>query len=182
MRTSELHELRPPERTRTPTPRPKQRAAKKSWVIDGIVAGLIGAAVIALFFLCIDISRGRPFWTPGTLGSSLFLGKTLPPMATPQPAVVIGYTLLHSWVFTIAGLIASFALMGNRKRLGPVAGLVLAGALFVGLEIVFEIFSQVAPTLDSSFDVARVALANLLAAVSMAIVLLRPPRRRMRGR
>ena len=39
---------------------------------EGIVAGILGAATIALWFLILDIFSGRPFYTPSLLGSALF--------------------------------------------------------------------------------------------------------------
>src|SRR5262249_56862332 len=39
---------------------------------EGIVAGILGAATIALWFFIIDIFSGRPFYTPSLLGSALF--------------------------------------------------------------------------------------------------------------
>ena len=44
--------------------------AEKNWV-RGLVAGIVGATVIALWFLIIDASQGAPFRTPGLLAHSL---------------------------------------------------------------------------------------------------------------
>src|SRR5262245_14707851 len=41
---------------------------------DGIVAGVIGAAAIALWFLIVDTFNGRPLYTPTVLGTALFKG------------------------------------------------------------------------------------------------------------
>src|SRR5215813_6785332 len=41
---------------------------------EGLVAGLIGAAVIAVWFLVLDTVGGRPFHTPTILGRAIFLG------------------------------------------------------------------------------------------------------------
>src|SRR3712207_5404647 len=38
---------------------------------DGVIAGLIGAAVIAVWFFIVDAIAGRPFFTPATLGHGL---------------------------------------------------------------------------------------------------------------
>ena len=42
---------------------------------EGIVAGLIGAATIAIWFLILDAIEGRPFYTPTVLGTALFHGR-----------------------------------------------------------------------------------------------------------
>ena len=58
-----------------------------AWV-DGSIAGIFGAAVVALFFLAVDLAEGVPLRTPGLLGTALFLGRSLPPDAAPSMAVV----------------------------------------------------------------------------------------------
>ena len=46
---------------------------------EGFIAGLIGAAAVALWFLVVDVIAGRPFFTPAMLGSAVFWGCTTPP-------------------------------------------------------------------------------------------------------
>ena len=41
--------------------------------LDGIVAGIVGAATIALWFLVLDTIGGQPLRTPSLLGTALFL-------------------------------------------------------------------------------------------------------------
>jgi hypothetical protein len=151
----------------------------EAWVFDGLLAGVIGAVVIAVFFFALDLGEGQPFRTPGALGSQLFLGQPLQPGATPEPAVVFGYTALHGAVFVSAGLMASFGLLGNRRRLGRLSGAALAAALFAGFEIFFLIFAGLmAPGLAERLGTGRIAIANLLAALAMSGALLRPRRSR----
>ena len=52
---------------------------------DGIIAGILGALAVALWFLIFDSARGRPFYTPSILGTALFgRGASLAPLkATP---------------------------------------------------------------------------------------------------
>jgi hypothetical protein len=165
---------RPPGDARTERPRGAGTEVE-AWVFDGVLAGVIGAAVIAVFFFAIDIGQGQPFRTPGALGSQLFVGQTLPPGATPEPALVFGYTALHGAVFVSAGLMASFALLGQRKRLGRLAGFAVAAALFAGFEVFFLVFAELmAPGLSHQLGTGRIAGANLLAALAMSRALLRP--------
>ena len=42
--------------------------------LDGLIAGIIGAAVIAIWLLFIDTVSGLPFYAPTVLGTGLFLG------------------------------------------------------------------------------------------------------------
>jgi len=41
---------------------------------EGIVAGLIGAATVAIWFFIADAINGRPLYTPTVLGTALFRG------------------------------------------------------------------------------------------------------------
>src|SRR5437867_3281646 len=45
---------------------------------EGLVAGLIGAATIAVWFFILDLLKGRPFYTPSVLGTVVFRGLTNP--------------------------------------------------------------------------------------------------------
>ena len=51
---------------------------------EGVAAGLIGAAVVALWFLVLDSVVGRPLYTPAALGSALLYG------VSGADAVVVG--------------------------------------------------------------------------------------------
>jgi len=155
------------------------------WIWDGILTGMLGAAVIAVFFLAVDIVQGRPLWTPYALGSAVFLGESVAADAAPQPDMVLAYTMLHAAVFLIAGLATSFALLGNRARLGPLSGVVAAVLLFAGFEAFFLVFfstfaDSVASSLFAQLGTGRIAVANLLAAGAMAATSLRPPLERRR--
>src|SRR2546425_12202169 len=55
-------------------------AAGRSVLREGVVAGLIGAVVVAVWFLVFDPARGRPFLTPGLLGVAVFR-RSSPPAA-----------------------------------------------------------------------------------------------------
>lgn len=153
---------------------------ESTWIRDGIVSGVVGATVIALFFLVIDLLGGRPLWTPHALGSAVFFGETVPDDASPVPYIVVGYTVLHGAVFLIAGLTASFAMLGRRDDLGPLSGLALAGALFLGLELFFLAFfatfaDSVAGELFADLGTGKIAVANMLAAGTMAATTVRSP-------
>ena len=45
---------------------------------EGVVGGLIGAAVVALWFLLFDLARGKPLLTPALLGAAVFYGVNNP--------------------------------------------------------------------------------------------------------
>ena len=70
--------------------RTEMASAERSILREGIVAGLIGAAVVAVWFLVFDIIRGQPFLTPGLLGAAVFQGVTDPKRADAMLTDQIG--------------------------------------------------------------------------------------------
>lgn len=59
--------------TSTPLHHPQVSGISKVYS-EGIVAGLTGAATLAVWFLLLDSLDGRPFYTPSALGTALFRG------------------------------------------------------------------------------------------------------------
>lgn len=153
------------------------------WVSEGILSGVVGAATIALFFFALDLVEGRPFWTPNALGAFFFRGRLPVPGHGIEPALVAGYTLLHGAVFAAFGVVAAFELLSGTRLPGSRLvwrGLVLAGLLFVGFQLVFVGFDAFAARgALAFFGFPRVSLANALASLAMAGVLV--ARARSRG-
>ena len=146
------------------------------WVVHGLAAGVVGALVVAGFFLAVDLIESRAFWTPAVLGSAVFLGRGLEAGDPIEPAVVAAYTVLHGAVFVSVGLMASFLLLGHRRDFGMSAGIALAALLFAALEGMLLAFfmgtaSEVVPGLIPSLGFGRIAMANLLAAAAMTAML-----------
>src|SRR5712691_4991081 len=104
--------------------------AQRSVLREGIVAGVIGAAVVAVWFLFFDIARGRPFLTPGLLGAAVFQGVTNPTGLEITVANVVGYTLIHGLAFIAFGVVAA-SLMAISER---------EPTLFVAFVILFAAF------------------------------------------
>ncbi len=78
--------------------------------LEGIVAGTIGAATIALWFLILDMMKGRPLHTPTVLGTALFRWRE--PLLSPESLpvsleMVLMYTWNHWLLFCVIGGIAS---------------------------------------------------------------------------
>jgi hypothetical protein len=147
--------------------------AGRSALREGIVAGLIGAAVVALWFFVFDILRGRPFLTPSLLGSLVFLGISAP-AASPAVGPILGYTILHGLAFVAFGIVAATMLaMSDREP-----------ALFVAFVILFACFEVfffgVLGVLGRGVQTAlvwwSVLVGNLLASIAMLWYFLRAHR------
>jgi hypothetical protein len=134
-------------------------------VREGIVTGLLGAIVVALWFLLFDLARGQPFFTPAALGSTLFLGAGNVNEVVTSPVTVLGYTVLHVGAFIATGFLAAAIAVAADEQ----PPLVLAAVLFFA---VFEAFfmgtlAMVAEFLLGTLAWWTIAVGNLLAAVSM---------------
>jgi hypothetical protein len=144
--------------------------------LDGLIAGLVGAAVIAIWFLFLDTVSGLPFYAPTVLGTALFVGAE--DLASTEGVqlslkLTLMYTWVHVLVFVVLGEIAACLLLLTGKN--PNLGFCLL--LFVILEFGFvgTAFVFAEPVLDQ-LDWPAVLLGNFLAAAAMTCYLrLRQP-------
>lgn len=138
-------------------------------LFEGFVAGLIGAGLVALWFLIVDVIAGRPFFTPAMLGSALFWGNLDPQAVNISYATVIGYTMVHVLAFLLVGGVAA-ALAAVVERFPTAAFLMVF--LFAVFEVGFYIIvALVAQPLLGALAWVNVACGNLLAAVGMGFYL-----------
>jgi hypothetical protein len=134
---------------------------------DGLIAGIIGASVIAIWFLFLDTVSGLPLYAPTVLGAALFLGPE-DLASTEAVQLSLNLTLMYTWVhvlaFVMLGEIAAYLLFltGKNHNLGFCIFLfALLEFGFVGIVFVFA-----EPVLDQLAWPA-VLLGNLLAAAAM---------------
>ena len=85
---------------------------------EGITVGLIGAAIVMLWFFIVDLAAGVPLRTPALLGAAFFDGARYADAVTPTTRLVLGYTALHLAGFVALGLGVAglFALAEREKR------------------------------------------------------------------
>jgi hypothetical protein len=146
--------------------------------LDGIVAGVIGAATVAIWFLLLDTIRGRPFQTPSMLGMALFRPGQLPAAPWGAPIsfeMVLVYTWVHGLVFCVIGATASWLLAQAETNPNLGFGVLLLFVVFeFGFVAVATLFAE--PVLQA-LSWPSVLVGNLLAAGAMAAYLrLRHPR------
>ena len=140
-------------------------------VMEGVVSGLIGAVVVALWFLIFDVVSGRPFFTPSALGSALFLGVTELDGVAINMGAVAGYSLVHLLAFAGMGLVTS-AVLTQAEEVPPL--LLGAVLLFVAFEAAFMGFIALrAEFLLGPLAWTSIAFANVLAAGGMGYYLWR---------
>jgi hypothetical protein len=83
---------------------------------EGIIAGLIGAAVVAVWFLIYDAARGRPLRTPALLGAATFQGVTDPTAVPVTTHLVVQYTVLHGVVFAMIGVLIAYLIVSAQRE------------------------------------------------------------------
>jgi len=137
--------------------------------IEGIIAGVIGAAILAGWFLIIDTLYGRPLYTPSVLGSVIFRSNHAP-SELKDLAVSIEMTLMYTWihvlVFGTLGGLASRMLWyaESHANLGFAILLLFVIFTFGFLAMAFLLAEPVLGLLAWP----AVLIGNLLAAAGMA--------------
>jgi hypothetical protein len=149
-------------------------AASTEVYADGVRAGLVGSAAIALWFLVLDVLWGRPFFTPAVLGTALFEGSGA--LATPEALsisleTVVAFTFVHVLVFLIFGVLAARLLELAERDAHFGFGIVLLFVVFeAGFIVACAAFAE--PVLQALAWPA-VVIGNLLAAAAMGVSLRR---------
>lgn len=138
---------------------------------DGALAGLIGACVVAVWFLLLDTVRGEPFLTPTLLGSVVLLGTPVEEVTVADPIMVFAYTGMHGLLFLIAGMALAWVFVQFERN--PQFGVVLLLVFLLFESIVFGLEVSVVPQLVGALRTWAVFIANLTSAVAMFWLLLR---------
>lgn len=138
---------------------------------QGLIAGAIGALVVALWFLVTDVFLGRAFYMPAALGSALFFGASHPNDVAISTAVVLGFSIVHLALFVVIGLFAAWLFEEADRHPPALLAMVL---LFVTVEVFsLGLLSAVANWLFDTIPWWSPIVANLLAALGMAFYLWR---------
>jgi len=141
---------------------------------EGMIAGILGAAAVAVWFLLLDALSGRPFWTPTVLGTALFRRGAGLDAVEALPVsfeMVLMFTWVHGMLFAALGGIAA-RLLGHVER-HPNAGFGVL-LLFVVFQFGFIAAATIfaAPVLRA-LSAWSILVANLVAAAVMAAYLRR---------
>ncbi len=134
---------------------------------EGLVAGLVGAATIAVWFLILDSLSGRPLYTPTVLGTALFRRGGTTPLSEilPNLEMVLMFTWVHGLVFVaIGGIVARLLALAERQP-GVGFGVLM---LFVFFEFGFIVAAMFfAEPILHALAWPAVLVANILAAAAM---------------
>jgi len=139
---------------------------------EGMLAGVLAAAAVALWFLIVDVLQGRPLYTPTVLGTALFrhgagLAATEP--LTVSAEMVLMFTWVHGLLFAAVGGVAARLLGVVEQHPNVGFGILL---LFVVLQAGFTVVAVlVAQPVLQALAWPAILVANLLAAATMGLYL-----------
>ncbi len=152
-----------------PTTIPSRPPAEASRLYqEGMIAGVGGAATVAVWFFILDVLQGRPLYTPTVLGIALFrhgAGLSAPESLPISFEMVLMFTWVHALVFAAVGGVVS-RLLGFAERNPNLGfGILLLFVVFqAGFTAVALLFAQ--PILHA-LTWPAILVANLLAAGAM---------------
>lgn len=145
--------------------------SRHSAVREGLIAGILGATSVALWFLIVDSMAGRPFHTPAILGTALL--SLLRSGANEGPFVQVAlYTLFHYGAFSVVGIVLAHIVHQAEAEPAVLAGLLI---LFVAFETGFYGLSALLSQAELLGNLAwyQIAAGNLLASISMGVYMWR---------
>jgi hypothetical protein len=134
-------------------------------LVRGLITGLIGAGAVALWFLVLDIARGRPFYTPAALGSLLFFGASSPDAVRVDAGIIAGYTLVHLAAFAAVGVLVEWSATRLERAPGmwlmALLTLIILEGLFIGT------VGALSGWVLGALGIWAIAIANLAAVAAM---------------
>ena len=141
-------------------------AERHNSVREGVLAGIIGATAIAVWFAVIDVVSGTPFHTPDILGAGLIsvLGK---PQMMPDTTGfhVFIYTVFHYLAFALVGILIAVVVHQSARTPAVLAGALVAFVAFqLGAIGITTLFTE---TRLGGMAWYQIFLANLIATALM---------------
>jgi hypothetical protein len=149
----------------------RTEALHHSAIREGVIAGILGASVVAVWFLGVDVIAGHPMRTPELLGRALV--SVLGPLGREGAVTYIAvYTVFHYIAFALIGTLAALAIHWSEREPSVLAGFAI---LFVVVEIGFYglvgFLSE--PGVLGGIAWYQVLIGNVLSAAVMGVYLWR---------
>jgi len=90
---------------------------ESSWVVEGLVTGLIGYLTVVVLFAFLNLVSGQGlFHTAALMGSALFFGAREVGEVAPGPAPIVAYNGVHILVSLLIGLGAGWLVFQAEKN------------------------------------------------------------------
>jgi hypothetical protein len=141
---------------------------------EGVTAGLVGAIVVALWFMGYDLASGNSFHTPAILGAMVFQNANVTDGIKATVPLVLGYTILHFFAFVTFGVALAILLAASEWEPFMALGAMLLLAVF---EVFFVGFVSLVD--QSALEVLgwwKIVAGNILALIAMTTYFIRSHR------
>lgn len=136
---------------------------------QGMLAGLLGAAVLAAWFLILDVLRGHPLATPTFLAHVMLAGgvaREALRAVEPSLGQTLVFTAVHALTFVVIGVVVAELLrVLDLVHSKAITLALLLGALCIAFVAFGIVFTAVGP---DGISLRDAFIGNLLAAFSMA--------------
>jgi len=140
-----------------------------STIREGVIAGVIGATAVAVWFFVVDIIAGHPLYTPSLLGEGFI--SIFGPAPEAQAVNIIIYTMFHYAAFILVGTIAVILVHAGERAPSVLAGSMI---LFVAFELGFYgLVALLRQSVLGNLAWYQILAGNLLAALLMGTYLWR---------
>ncbi len=137
-------------------------------IVDSLYSGVLGGSAVAAFFLVVDLLDRQPLFTPSLMGSVLLYGVAAEDVAGVQLGAVAYFSIVH--IVTFAALGAALSMVVHEVELHSRHPIAVLLVLFAIVEVAFFALAPLAlPGVIARLGIARVGIANLLAAGAMAL-------------
>src|SRR5579885_293954 len=132
---------------------------------EGVMAGIVGGVVVAVWFLGYDLASGEIFKTPAMLGAMIFQNTPDLDGVRVTTALVLGYTVLHFFAFIGFGLAIAILLAASEWEPFLALGVFLLFAVF---EVFFVGFvTLLDQSVVSELGWWKIVAGNILALLAM---------------
>ncbi len=134
-------------------------------VIDGAVAGIIGAVVVALWFLIFDTIRGHAFETPALLAATILHGTHSAQLHRALSLLTLEYSIIHLAAFIAFGIAGGLLLETCETESSLLFSLAIFFAAFEVFFIAVVLF--LGPNVMAELTWWGIIVGNLLATGAM---------------
>lgn len=143
----------------------KMENSRTRIIIDGAIAGLLGAVVVAAWFLIFDLIRGHALETPALLAATILHGSHSHVVSHGLALLALEYSLIHFGAFITFGIAGGLLLEACESESSLLFSLVI---FFVAFEVFFiAVVLFLGPNVMVELTWWGIIVGNLLATAAM---------------
>ena len=135
-------------------------------LFEGLATGVVGAAIVAVWFLLVDLLAGSPLHTPAALASALLLGAENATQIELNVGVMAAYSILHLTSFVLVGMALSWLVQNLHGA--PAFGTRALTVLLVMEGLFFGSVGMASGWIVQEMGWVTILVANVLAVAGMS--------------